>query len=164
MVTTKTESTVSGDINIPLTTTTYSSTIGSPIKVSATGQDLLTGYDSWARTVLTTDATGNQATTQYNIASAPSETNDGKGTFEYTYDYGDDNQERGEHRGVLTRIDTDIDDDTDGELNADYGTQAAPTTLTYPNGVQANMDYDAVGQLQSKEYITGENLSIAHWT
>lgn len=164
VVTTKTDSTVGDDTNIPLTTTTYSQTIGSSIKVSAAGKDLLTGYDSWGRPVKTTDATGNEATTQYDIASNPSETNDGKGTFEYTYDYGDDNQERGEHRGVLTQIDTDLDDDTNGELNAEYGTQASPTLLTYPNGVQANMDYDAVGQLQSKEYLTRENVSIAHWT
>lgn len=164
VMTSKTDSTVTGDIDIPVTTTTYSPTIGSVIKVSSTAGDLTTGYDSWGRTVMTTDATGNTATTQFNIASSPASVNDGQGSIEYTYDYGSDNQERGEHRGVVTTVNTNIDDDTDGLLHASYGIEGSPTHLVYPNGVEANQSFDAAGQLRSKEYVTGQDETIASWS
>jgi RHS repeat-associated protein len=107
--------------------------------------DLTTGYDNLGQATTYQDATGNKATTSYDIDGRVTSVNDGKGTTSYTYDTAT------EHRGLVTSEDIGIAG-APSTFAASYDAAGNLTTETYPNGLVATSSYNNNGGQTALNY------------
>ncbi|WP_405144631.1 hypothetical protein OG589_42645 [Sphaerisporangium sp. NBC_01403] len=121
-------------------TVTYDPQNGLPKTISADGITLSSEYDTLGREVATTDATGNIATTTYDLDGHVVSVNDGKGVSSYTYD-GTDARGQAEHRGLVTGIQT-----TTGTFRAGYGPDGELNLQSFPNNLWRSSVHDTTGR------------------
>ncbi|MBB6472644.1 DNRLRE domain-containing protein [Sphaerisporangium rubeum] len=126
---------------LPDTTHTYDPATGLETAVSAGGVTVGTTYDDLGRVVTTTDADGNVSTVTYDAAGRVATVNDGKGTTTYTYD-GTDALGGVERRGLPVAI----TDSAVGTFTAAYDAAGNLAVQVAPNGLTANIRYDANGR------------------
>ncbi|MEV6924772.1 RHS repeat-associated core domain-containing protein [Dactylosporangium sp. NPDC051485] len=133
--------TSAGGLAVPETGYTYDVNTGLPTGNRSGGDTVVIAYDSFGRTVSTTDSTGNLATATYTIDGQVQTSNDGKGITTFTYD-GTDAAGRTERRGLITRAHTDGVGDFTGAYDAD----AQLAVQQYPNGLIATRRFDNTGR------------------
>ena len=150
-------STGGSDQPVPTREMTYDADTGGLATSSAAGDSVSSTFDHFGRQVSSTDATGVVTTTTYDIASRPVTVDDAKGVYTYTYDSDT------ERRGLVTREDTGIGGGRPGEITADYGTDGGPRTVTYPNGVSAQFEFNTVGEMSAKSYRDHNDDAMLSW-
>lgn len=158
VTTVETSGGTSGNKAIPATTTTYSPDTGAVTTVESGGKSVNTGYDSWGRTVSTTDADGVTATSTYDIASQVTSSNDGKGSVDYTY--GNDR----EHRGVMTAMSIHGLGDAPGDMSVSYDPDGQAAVVENPNGVKTLTASNPVGFVTNRTYVAHDGAGILAWS
>lgn len=140
--TTKVEVTPAGEggTAVPESTVSYDPATGLRAGVSAGGNTLTNGHDSFGRLASTKDADGNTTTITYTLDGQLASTTDAKGSVTYTYD-GTDATGAKERRGLPTAITA----ERIGTFTGAYTGDGQLAAQGYPNGLRAVNRYDSVG-------------------
>jgi len=135
----------------------YDDNTGGLAMTTAGGGSVRSTFDHFGRQVTSTDTTGVVTTTTYDIASRPVTVDDGKRTYTYTYDSAT------ERRGLVTKEDTGIGGSRPTDITATYGPGGGPKQVVYPNGVKAGFEFNPVGALTAKSYVTNGDDALVSW-
>jgi len=135
---TESTTTPSGMTAVLAQTTGYSSTQGAPISLSTSGDGKQISWtlDGWGRVRQYTDATGNIATTTYDLLGRTATHSDGKGTQTYTYDPA---------TGRATKISDSAAGDFTANAQTGYDADGQLVSQTYPSGLVKALTYDETG-------------------
>ncbi|MEV4375039.1 DNRLRE domain-containing protein [Nonomuraea sp. NPDC049637] len=125
---------------VPESTVSYDPATGLRAGVSAAGNTLTNGYDSFGRLATTKDADSNTTTITYTLDGQLASTTDAKGSVTYTYD-GTDATGAKERRGLPTAITA----QRIGTFTGAYTGDGQLAAQGYPNGLRAVNRYDSVG-------------------
>jgi YD repeat-containing protein len=132
------------DTALPKVVDEYSPETGAMIKKSTTVSEktqTVTSVDNkLGQLIEYTDADGNKATYKYTVDGQVEEMNDGKGSQVYAYD-------------STTEDLTKLLDISAGTFTATYDAEGQIKTETYPNGMTAKYEYDAIGEVAHLEYV-----------
>jgi RHS repeat-associated protein len=96
------------------------------------------------------DADGTTSSYTYDVDGRPATANDGKGTQTYTYD-------------AITGLPTKLVDSNAGTFTASYDVEGNLVTEKYPNSMNANSTYNAVGEATGIEYLKTGSCTECQW-
>ncbi len=130
------------------TTYGYAPTSGLPVLLVAEGKSISTAYDTWGRVIAYTDALGTDSVTTYAPNGQVAEFDDSVGS--YTYDY--------DSHGALQAVDP---GNGVGRFVYSWSRSGDLDTVTYPNGMEANRDFDQTGDPVALAYSSGGAQVIA---
>jgi RHS repeat-associated protein len=125
---------------LPTVTYTYSKETGALEKESAGAETITSTLNTLGQLASYTDASGVTSAFEYDIDGRIHKTNDGKGTQTYTYN----------EAGLVSEL---VDSSAAGmKFTATYDVEGNMLTEGYPNGMNANYTYNAVGTPTALEY------------
>jgi RHS repeat-associated protein len=133
---------------LPTVTYKYNEEQGALQEQSSEGHTITSDYNTLGQLTSYTDAAENTSTYEYDIDGRIKKTYDGKGTQTYTYS---------ETTGLLSEL----ADSSNAAMKftASYDAEGNLLTEGYPNGMNADYAYDAIGQPTSLEYIKTTHCS-----
>ncbi len=130
------------------TTNKYNAQTGALVKQSAVingqAEAIESVYNSLGQLTSYSDADHNVSTYEYDIDGRPTKVFDGKGTQTYTYD---------PTSGLLATL----VDSAAGTFAGTYDVEGELQTETYPNGMTASYERNAVGQATRLAYVKGRS-------
>jgi YD repeat-containing protein len=134
---------------VPDVTNAYDSDTGILATTSTSAATIIRASDSLGRLTSYEDGDGNVSTYDYNLQDRPTDIDDGKGTYTFSYDQGN------ERRGLPTSI----ADSQAGTFGATYDADGRPMAMTFPNGMTAATVYDESGTPTSVTYTKTSNCA-----
>ncbi|MCX6398299.1 MAG: DNRLRE domain-containing protein [Propionibacteriales bacterium] len=139
----------SGATNDTIATTFgYADATGLPTTTTSAGSSVTTGYDTWGRTASYVDALGTNSSTTYQGDGQVATFNDGAATYTYSY-------------GTHGELDSLNAGGGVGSFDYAYEPNGVVDTITYPNGMVAEMTSDEVGTPTGLTYAQGAAQLLA---
>jgi RHS repeat-associated protein len=136
-------------------TVTVAATAAAPASVITTCTDLLGRTTYYGTSAAAADCASVTATTTYDTAGRVATSNDGKGTYTYTYD-GTDLDGKRERRGLVTAlIVSELPTGTPDTFRAAYDPDGNLARQQYPNGITATWTRDPAGDETALHYRRG---------
>lgn len=157
------------DANGEVTTLTYDD-MDRVLEIDVTGGPTVDFvYDALGNRTSRSDGVGTVTTTFDNLNRVTAETYPGSRNLSYVYDANGNLTSLTDPAGTTTYTYTNVDLVDELTVGTDvvaftYDSQNRPDTVTYPNGVVIDSDYDASGKITSRAVVGPGPTTIEDWT